>query len=83
MAASELPVSRAEASPALPPLISPTLPQNETRGIDVRHFGELLMVSGVVLNEDVSCFCITHPTVWLREGYPLCCGAAPLWAPSA
>jgi hypothetical protein len=28
--------------------------QNETRGIDVRHFGELLMVSGVVLNEDVS-----------------------------
>ena len=29
-------------------------PQNETRGIDVRHFGELLTVSGVVLNEDVS-----------------------------
>lgn len=28
--------------------------QNETRGIDVRHFGELLTVSGVVLNEDVS-----------------------------
>ncbi|KAI7836265.1 hypothetical protein COHA_009855 [Chlorella ohadii] len=27
--------------------------QNEARGIDVRHFGELLMVSGVVLNEDV------------------------------
>lgn len=27
--------------------------QNETRGIDVRHFGELLTVSGVVLNEDV------------------------------
>ena len=28
--------------------------QNEARGIDVRHFGELLTVSGVVLNEDVS-----------------------------
>lgn len=27
--------------------------QNETRGIDVQQFGELLMVSGVVLNEDV------------------------------
>eukprot|EP00887_Chlorella_sp_A99_P004930 scaffold4.g4930.t1 len=27
--------------------------QNEARGIDVRHFGELLTVSGVVLNEDV------------------------------
>lgn len=30
------------------------VPQNEARGIDVRHFGELLTVSGVVLNEDVS-----------------------------
>lgn len=27
--------------------------QNEARGIDVRHFGELLTVSGVVLNESV------------------------------
>ena len=27
--------------------------QNEARGIDVQQFGELLMVSGVVLNEDV------------------------------
>lgn len=33
--------------------------QNETRGIDVRHFGELLTVSGVVLNEDVSMPCCT------------------------
>ena len=27
--------------------------QNEVRGIDVKRFGELLTVSGVVLNEDV------------------------------
>lgn len=27
--------------------------QNETRGIDVQHFGELLMSSGIVLNEDI------------------------------
>ena len=27
--------------------------QNESRGIDVRQFGELLTVSGVVLNEEV------------------------------
>ena len=31
---------------------------NEERGIDVQRFGELLMVSGVVLNEKVS-----HPLV--------------------
>ena len=34
--------------------VAPLCLQNEARGIDVRHFGELLMVSGVVLNEDVS-----------------------------
>ena len=28
--------------------------QNEARGIDVHKFGELLMSSGIVLNEDVS-----------------------------
>lgn len=27
--------------------------ENETRGIDVHRFGELLMSSGIVLNEDV------------------------------
>lgn len=27
--------------------------QNEARGIDVQHFGELLMASGIVLNEEV------------------------------
>lgn len=36
--------------------------QNETRGIDVRHFGELLTVSGVVLNEDVSAVCFVACT---------------------
>jgi hypothetical protein len=28
--------------------------QNEARGIDVQRFGELLMSSGIVLNEEVS-----------------------------
>ena len=28
-------------------------PQNEIKGIDVHRFGELLMSSGIVLNEDV------------------------------
>ena len=33
--------------------------QNESRGIDVHKFGELLMSSGIVLNEDVSsAFCV-------------------------
>lgn len=27
--------------------------QNEARGIDVQRFGELLMASGIVLNEEV------------------------------
>jgi hypothetical protein len=27
--------------------------QNEARGIDVQRFGELLMSSGIVLNEDI------------------------------
>ena len=31
----------------------------EARGIDVSNFGELLMSSGIVLNEDVS-FCHGH-----------------------
>lgn len=31
--------------------------QNEARGIDVHKFGELLMSSGIVLNEDVSAVC--------------------------
>lgn len=31
--------------------------QHESRGIDVRAFGELLVVSGVVLNEEV-CVCV-------------------------
>ena len=43
--------------------------QNETRGIDVRQFGELLTVSGVVLNEDVS---------WLAGWCRCCCNVAPL-----
>lgn len=29
----------------------------EARGIDVSNFGELLMSSGIVLNEDVNAFC--------------------------
>lgn len=29
------------------------LPQNEARGIDVQHFGELLMSSGIVLNDEI------------------------------
>jgi hypothetical protein len=29
------------------------LTQNEARGIDVQHFGELLMSSGIVLNDDI------------------------------
>jgi hypothetical protein len=29
------------------------LPQNEARGIDVQRFGELLMSSGIVLNDDI------------------------------
>jgi DNA replicative helicase MCM subunit Mcm2 (Cdc46/Mcm family) len=45
--------------------------QNETRGIDVRHFGELLTVSGVVLNEDVSCHSIRLHLARMQ----LCCGA--------
>ncbi len=27
--------------------------KNEARGVDVQHFGELLMSSGIVLNEEV------------------------------
>jgi hypothetical protein len=27
--------------------------QNEARGIDVQHFGELLMSSGIVLNDEI------------------------------
>lgn len=27
--------------------------QNEKRGVDVQRFGELLMTSGIVLNEDI------------------------------
>lgn len=30
--------------------------ENESRGIDVQCFGELLMSSGIVLNEDVRAF---------------------------
>ena len=29
--------------------------QNESRGINVHEFGELLMSSGIVLNDEVSC----------------------------
>lgn len=43
--------------------------QNETRGIDVRQFGEVLTVSGVVLNEDVS---------WLAGWCRCCCNVALL-----
>ena len=43
--------------PSNPLCVAPLRLQNEARGIDVRHFGELLMVSGVVLNEDVSGMC--------------------------
>ena len=32
--------------------------QNEKRGIDVHEFGELLMTSGVVLNNEVGVSCL-------------------------
>lgn len=34
--------------------------ENESRGIDVHRFGELLMSSGIVLNEEVRHFCIAR-----------------------
>lgn len=52
----------------------------EARGIDVSNFGELLMSSGIVLNEDVSisCFClcqgyITCKVLCLRALYTFLC----------
>ena len=52
--------------------------QNEARGIDVRHFGELLTVSGVVLNEDVSRGCTAEQRAGLsrsaKTGHVLCPG---------
>lgn len=36
----------------------------EARGIDVSNFGELLMSSGIVLNEDVSPFAPAYATLY-------------------
>lgn len=42
----------------------------EARGIDVSNFGELLMSSGIVLNEDVSLFAPAYATcVWTDKVY--------------
>ena len=44
---------------------------NEARGIDVLHFGELLMSSGIVLNDEVSILPTPSTIVWLES--PVCC----------
>lgn len=43
----------------------------EARGIDVSNFGELLMSSGIVLNEDVS-LCRGHSSCFGARAKPLC-----------
>jgi hypothetical protein len=47
--------------------------QNEARGIDVHKFGELLMSSGIVLNEDVS-----NARLLLGDCLPVCQSAVRL-----
>ena len=46
----------------------------EARGIDVSNFGELLMSSGIVLNEDVSPFAPDYATLYGQTRYmPAAC----------
>jgi hypothetical protein len=42
--------------------------RNEARGIDVHRFGEVLMSSGIVLNDEVS----PLPIIWTSK---MCCSA--------
>lgn len=49
--------------------------RNEARGIDVQKFGELLMSSGIVLNEEVSLhpsYALTSTCLLLTQGVPAC-----------
>ena len=58
--------------------------RNEARGIDVQKFGELLMSSGIVLNEEVSLHpsCALNSTCWLHvQGVPACPAACVISQP--
>lgn len=43
----------------------------EARGIDVSNFGELLMSSGIVLNEDVSFRAVLNSILWPALACPV------------
>ena len=54
--------------------------RNEAQGIDVQRFGELLISSGIVLNDEVSWqhICMLHLLMALVDYLLLQCGAEAL-----